>query len=127
METSKCRKCKKHLELDSFWKDKSRGKGVCSICKDCYRNSDYGDTKRTYLRNYMRKYVKDKKNAQKLSTRKATKEAIKKGLIKVTGCEVCGNKAEAHHPDYSDPYNIQWLCDLHHREVHVSLNKPPNN
>ena len=116
---SKCRKCQKHKELKEFWKDKSRASGVCSICKDCYRNSDYGDVKRKYLREYMREYVKLEKNQQKLSARKITKQAIKSGVIVEKGCESCGKKAEAHHKNYRDPYDIKWLCDLHHREEHL--------
>jgi hypothetical protein len=118
---SKCRVCLKHKLLSSFWKDKSRGSGVCSICKDCYRNSEYGDKKRTYIREYMKKYIKDPKNQNKLNARKITKQAIKDKILKVLPCEVCGQKAEAHHPNYNDPMNIKWLCDLHHRELHVNL------
>lgn len=117
---SKCRKCQKHKSLDSFWKDKSRGSGVCSICKDCYRNSDYGDVKRTYIREYMRKYVLLEENQLKLATRRITKNAIKKGEIKVKPCEKCGEKAEAHHVNYKDPYDLKWLCDLHHRNEHAT-------
>ena len=28
------------------------------------------------------------------------------------------NKVEAHHPDYSRPLDVVWLCNKHHREVH---------
>lgn len=37
-------------------------------------------------------------------------------------CWECGKKAEAHHPDYSRPLDVVWLCKKHHREVH-SFNK----
>jgi len=33
-------------------------------------------------------------------------------------CLVCGKDAEAHHPDYSQPLDVIWLCDTHHKEVH---------
>ena len=121
---SKCRKCQKYHKLSLFWKDKSRGSGVCSICKNCYRKSDYGDKKRKYLREYMCAYNKSKKNQQKLLTRSLTKKAIKKGLIKVENCKECGAKAEAHHPDYTNHLKVIWLCDLHHRNIHITTNNP---
>jgi hypothetical protein len=32
---------------------------------------------------------------------------------------ICGNKkSEAHHTDYSKPYDVIWLCDFHHHQLH---------
>ena len=36
-------------------------------------------------------------------------------------CIHCGKKAEAHHPDYSKPLDVVWLCFEHHREEHKRL------
>lgn len=34
-------------------------------------------------------------------------------------CEVCGNvKSEAHHDDYSKPYDVRFLCREHHILYH---------
>lgn len=30
----------------------------------------------------------------------------------------CICKPEAHHPDYSRPLDVVWLCDLHHKAAH---------
>jgi hypothetical protein len=30
----------------------------------------------------------------------------------------CGAKAQAHHPDYSRPLDVVWLCSVHHGEAH---------
>ena len=30
----------------------------------------------------------------------------------------CDGKPEAHHPDYSAPLAVTWLCNLHHRAAH---------
>jgi hypothetical protein len=39
------------------------------------------------------------------------------GKIKKLPCEVCGaSHVEAHHPDYSKPLEVEWLCPEHHRE-----------
>ena len=50
--------------------------------------------------------------------------AIKQGRLSPQPCERCGNeRADAHHPDYSKPLLVIWLCRSHHREVH-GRNKP---
>ena len=32
----------------------------------------------------------------------------------------CGKIGEAHHPDYSKPLDVIWLCSEHHAQVHKS-------
>lgn len=39
-------------------------------------------------------------------------------------CEVCGEKAEAHHDDYNKPLDVRWLCFKHHREWHKIHENP---
>jgi hypothetical protein len=46
----------------------------------------------------------------------------RKGLIPKL-CEKCGEKAEAHHEDYSKPLAITWLCKAHHGERHREINE----
>jgi len=37
-------------------------------------------------------------------------------------CEICGAiKTEAHHPDYTKPLDVQWLCRKHHLEIHGKM------
>lgn len=31
----------------------------------------------------------------------------------------CSNKPEAHHPDYSRPLDVVWLCQAHHKQAHA--------
>lgn len=45
--------------------------------------------------------------------------AMKAGKLEPQPCWCCGNKAEAHHPDYSRPLDVVWLCPPHHKEVHA--------
>ena len=45
--------------------------------------------------------------------------AIRDGLIHRSPCWVCGGKAQAHHPDYSRPLDVVWLCPPHHKAAHA--------
>jgi hypothetical protein len=51
--------------------------------------------------------------------RALTHHALKIGYLIRGRCLVCGAApADAHHPDYSDPLRITWLCDTHHSVFH---------
>ena len=46
---------------------------------------------------------------------------IRSGKLVRQPCEVCGGPAaesHAHHPDYSRPDDIRWLCGTCHRALH---------
>lgn len=43
---------------------------------------------------------------------------LKRGQIVRQPCEACGDVAQPHHPDYSKPLQVRWLCKFHHQELH---------
>lgn len=45
--------------------------------------------------------------------------AIRAGRIRKHPCLLCGRPAEAHHPDYSAPLDVVWLCSAHHKQAHA--------
>lgn len=45
-------------------------------------------------------------------------KAIRAGKLIPEPCFVCGEKAHAHHPDYSRPLSVTWLCPEHHKAAH---------
>lgn len=58
---------------------------------------------------------------ERQKARHALGNAVRDG--KVTpwpACAVpeCSQKPEAHHPDYSAPLDVVWLCNEHHRAAH---------
>ncbi len=45
--------------------------------------------------------------------------ALKIGFMEKEACEDCGDEnTEAHHPDYTKPLEVVWLCSLHHHKRH---------
>mgnify|MGYP001576705713 CR=1 FL=1 len=65
-----------------------------------------------------------KNNPIKLAAQKILRYAVKIGKIKKLPCKVCGKKRSVgHHPDYSKPLKVIWLCHIHHREYHYRINK----
>lgn len=50
--------------------------------------------------------------------------ALRDGKLFRQPCWVCGKKAQAHHPDYSRPLDVVWLCPPHHKETHQLIADP---
>jgi hypothetical protein len=46
---------------------------------------------------------------------RAVAVALREGRMEVLACEVCGSSTDvkAHHADYSEPLDVQWLCAIH--------------
>lgn len=56
------------------------------------------------------------KNPERHKARIAVCNAVRSGKIVRQRCLICKSaKSEAHHPDYSLPLDVMWLCRLHHR------------
>lgn len=54
----------------------------------------------------------------KILAHRATQAAVERGDLTRQGCEVCGDRAHAHHEDYGAPLAVRWLCALHHARHH---------
>lgn len=59
------------------------------------------------------------KNRIKRLAKDAIHNAIKAGKLKRQNCVKCGNpKSEGHHPDYTKPLEVIWLCKKCHIDLH---------
>lgn len=62
----------------------------------------------------------DKKLRQKST--EIFKRNKKRGRLTILPCMECGSlDVEGHHPDYSQPLSVVWLCKEHHQELHTSV------
>ena len=67
---------------------------------------------------------KDRPSKLKRSAQRAVSIAVLNGkLVRPKLCSECGKRREiqAHHNDYCKPYDIQWLCRLCHKAIHITL------
>lgn len=62
---------------------------------------------------------------EKETARKLMRNAIKDGTLVRQPCEECGStkSVAGHHPDYSRPLDVRWLCASHHAEEHDRLSR----
>ena len=91
---------------------------ACYMCRECNtaRAKRYRQTKEGKL---AIKRAVQKHEAKYPHQRKAWGKALK---LDNYPCEVCGDpKADKHHPDYSKPLEVVYLCRLHHVKEHGKL------
>lgn len=93
----------------------------------------YREANREKIREYNREYNREwrKKNGyhneekwnannpEKIKAEQKFNYNLHQGRIKKLSCQICGEKAQAHHPDYSKPLKVKWLCSLHHKWIHL--------
>ena len=62
-------------------------------------------------------------NPDKRAAQTEVSNAIRSGRLKKEACEVCNitGNVEAHHPDYSKPLDVKWLCVRHHNDEHIKI------
>lgn len=97
---------------------------------------EYRKRNREKLRKYNREYNKNWRaengyhNEEKSKLRYPEKQKARgkisneiiMGRLERKPCAICGQEnAQAHHPDYSKPLEVEWLCPLHHTEAHKKL------
>ncbi len=61
-------------------------------------------------------------NPIKYKARMMLGNAVKSGKIARLPCFVCGEpETQGHHPDYTSPLDVVWLCEPHHNEIHFEM------
>ena len=142
-----CKDCGESKGEGEFYPVKNMKDGLMLRCKKCFAKYSYASRKRRLTemlpeqlavirkRNseYSREWAKKNPNAQleanrrfyeKNRSREKVKNrlsyAIRAGNIVREPCFICGSmeKVHGHHPDYSAPLSVVWLCREHHTQLH---------
>lgn len=64
----------------------------------------------------------DPENYRKMLAKGRVCSAVRDGRLTRAPCERCGGTEdiEGHHPDYSKPLEVEWLCRACHRALHLA-------
>jgi hypothetical protein len=132
-----CFKCKTEKPLTEFYKHPMMGDGHLNKCKECARRDvrahraanesvrEYDRARasqphRVALRQQMQERFRAD-HPERRAAHLAVQYAIRAGRMEKLPCWVCGEKAEAHHPDYAQPLDVVWLCPRHHKQTHAMV------
>lgn len=76
-----------------------------------------------WMRQYRKPY-RDFTPEEKRRANARSKAGIykRRGLLVQCPCEACGDpNSQMHHPDYSKPLSVAWLCETCHHELHREM------
>lgn len=151
MSSKACINCMNVLPLSEFYAHRAMKDGHLNKCKECfkaavrlnrilkidyYRSFDRSRADLQHRVNARTQYQQteafrishaaaskrwDVANAISRKAQAAVGNAIRDGKLAAQPCFVCGKKAEAHHPDYSAPLAVSWLCRSHHARAHAEF------
>lgn len=125
-----CRGCKKEKDESEYYRDRPKHKTIyCKRCSSLISRKAYVKNRKQRLAYFKNRFKQNKKTIVarrsviddhiKLAVNAKLRYAVRTGKVKKLPCEVCGNKnSQGHHPDYSKPLEVLWLCDKHHKEHH---------
>jgi hypothetical protein len=144
-----CFKCGVERPISEFYKHSRMGDGHLNKCKECtksdvrkhraenldkiqaydrsrgnlphrvaarmeYQQTEaYRQSHKESLNRYFEKFP-NRRKAQVIAG-----NAIRDGRLKRQPCLICGERGEAHHPDYDAPLDVVWLCTTHHKQAHA--------
>jgi len=113
----KCSVCKdlKPMTIEFFGRVTSikHFKGFQYHCRLCVNKHSKTRDRRKYWAEY-----RFRKDPIKVSARERARAALKGGKIIKQKCFCGEEKTEMHHPDYSQPLQVVFLCPLHHARLH---------
>ena len=143
MHTRYCSQCGQEKPLDEFDVNKTKPLGRAYRCKECRRVYDRGRSKERaktpekiaqvarWHQSEHGKMMARRSRAKRFALHKERYQAkemlerlVNKGIIQRLPCAKCGEiNGQGHHPDYSKPLEVVWLCQAHHSEEHNKLRK----
>jgi hypothetical protein len=148
-----CFKCKVKKPLKEFYRHAQMKDGHLNKCIECTKSDTRKNliANREYYRQYdkaraslphrvsarkaYRKteagkaavYAAHKRYYSKFPGRKNARQIVSNALrdkkLFRQPCIICGERSEAHHPDYSRPLDVIWLCNKCHRQAHEMANE----
>lgn len=137
-----CTKCGAEKSLDAFGPNKQSKDGLRHACRACtqrawrdWRNRNLEKQRareRDWARSNYPKYAARRAERQRerraerperLEANIAIQRQLERGaMVRPDHCEDCGRESliQAHHPDYSKPLDVEWLCSGCHGRRHAA-------
>lgn len=138
-QTRTCKGCGEIKLLDDYYRSSNGRDGYFGKCKSCVKvaSQEWRRDNRQRHAETTAKWQRENRNKareieqrtkakfpEKAAARRALNEAVRwRVLGKPTSCEDCGQEfapvqIHGHHPDYSKPLEVEWLCKGCHDVAH---------
>lgn len=133
-----CFKCGQLKPLSEFYVHKRMADGHLNKCKECTKidvwNRAHGEGRDKILAYERERAKTDKRKELRLRVTKQYRldhpdrssanqrlvRAVRAGKIKKLPCMICGDEnTVGHHVSYDLPYDVSWLCQSHHKQLHA--------
>lgn len=121
-------------KCSSVFREKNRKCNTCgsknvypgkTFCRNCstLRKKKWLEKDGNMKRVYETVKKQNAKFPEKFKARQILNEALKKGkIIKPKKCLYCEETyIHGHHPDYTKPLEVIWLCPFHHKKEHKKV------
>ncbi len=135
-----CFKCGLQKSIEDFYVHPRMADGRLGKCKECTK-IDVRNRPKALTRAYDRRRAQTPErraallrqqsrqraaHPEKFRARSAVSSAIRRGALARQPCRDCGSTVdvEGHHPDYSKPLDVVWLCDPCHHTEHQRSQQP---
>jgi len=118
--------CKNLLHITEFNLAKSTHDGLQPGCRKCHAEYKIGyeKTTKSIIAQKLSTIKWQLSNKDKKQVHRIVQQAIKSGQLIKQPCEVCSSiRSEAHHEDYNEPLEVNWLCRKHHQVRHKEINE----
>lgn len=120
---SRCKDCVKEsvqrnrIEKIEYYRQYDRMRG--SMPHRVSARKEYSQTSAGRMASSRAKRKYSENNPKRRAAHIVVGNAVRDGRLQKLPCIVCGERAQAHHPDYDSPLAVVWLCPPHHKAVHA--------
>lgn len=96
-------------------------------CLECRENPRKGQRlclacHAAYIREWRKSHALKPEERRKMNARSYAHTYLKRGKLEKLACELCGSvNSQMHHPDYSKPLEVTWLCRVCHLNWHRTV------
>lgn len=123
-ESKVCKECGERKPLSEFYKNSKGAKGRVSRCRPCQRQHNrplqVAYRQRGGDRGHSVRYRQQ--HPERAAAQTWLSNALRDGVVVKPGtcsrCRSAETRIEGHHPDYSKPQHIEWLCQSCHWKEH---------
>ena len=118
-----CKSCGQDKPLSEYFNATTTRDGKEHDCKACHYEATKARRQANPEQERKRRDRYRKNNPEKVAAKNAVQRAVLAGeLVKPPHCERCDEpRVQGHHPDYSKPLEVIWLCQRCHAEEHARL------